>query len=77
MHSTANAPHIGTVDSAPHGGTCLYVPRSEPDSAHLTYPETVSPRRSGECLWGYSYFSIFCSLFPSLKEGVSDRRRRR
>ncbi len=74
MHSIANAPYIGAVDSAPHGGTCHSVSWSEPDSTHPTYPETVSPRRSGECLWGYSYFNIFCGLLPSLTEGVSDRR---
>ncbi len=27
MHSTANTPYIGTIDHAPHGGTCLSVPR--------------------------------------------------
>ncbi len=73
MHSTANTPYIGTVDGAPPGG--IYRSRSQLTlDSYLLYPETVSLRGSGECLWGYYYSNIFCGLLPSLTEGVSDRR---
>jgi len=38
------------------------------------YPETVSLRISGECLWVVVILTYFCGLLPSLTEGVSDRR---
>ncbi len=85
MQSIANAPYIGTVDGTPQGGTCLSLSRLPAKGSQIVptiyaYPETVSLRFSGECLWGYNY--ILCQylqnfnsgLLPHLTEGVSDRK---
>ncbi len=85
MQSTANAPYIGTVDGAPQGGTCFSLSRLPFKGSQIiptiyAYPETVSLRFSGECLWSYSYIlcqylqKFKCSLLHSLTEGVSDHK---
>ncbi len=85
MQSIANAPYIRTVDSAPLGGTCLSQSRLPLKGGQIiptiyAYPEAVSLRFSGECLWGHSYIlcqylqKFKCGLLPHLTEGVSDRK---
>ena len=74
MHSTANAPYIGTVDSAPHGGTYHSVPRlpfkGKSDSAQLTYPNLPAGAKSAfGVITILTYFAV-----SSLTERVSDRR---